>query len=136
MHRRQARALAFELLYEYSFHKDEEPKPFYENALCGRDSEGDDYTWRLFAGVVQNEARLTELVAAHSQNWSIDRMSRVSSTILRLAAYEMCLDDVVETPIAINEAVELSKHYEGEDAFTFINGVLGGLARSKESGAV
>lgn len=134
MQRKEARALAFELLYEYSFHYDESPEEFYDTSLRHRESGGDDYTRRLFLGVSGCVPELDAVIEAHSQNWSKSRMSRVSLSILRLAVFEMRFDDQVETPIAINEAVELSKQYEGQDSYSFINGVLGGIAREQADG--
>ena len=132
MKRKEARALAFELMYEFGFHQDEDIEAFYETSLRCRESKGDAYAKRLFFGAVEHQSAIDKLISAHSAHWSIDRMSRVSASILRVAIYEMCFDSQVGTPVAINEAVELSKYYEGEDAFVFINGVLGGIARSEE----
>ena len=38
------------------------------------------------------------------------------------------LDDV-PTNVSINEAVELAKQYANEDDYSFINGVLGAIAK-------
>ena len=51
---------------------------------------------------------------------------------MRLAIFEMLFDDEVETPVAINEAVELSKQFELGESAAFINGVLGGVARGRQ----
>ena len=134
MQRKEARALAFELLYEYGFHADESTEDFYEASLALRESKGDDYARRIFFGVTACVPELDALIEANSKNWSMSRMSRVSLSILRLAIFEMRFDDQVETPIAINEAVELSKQYEGQDSYVFINGVLGGVARGSADG--
>ena len=47
-------------------------------------------------------------------------------------AASMVLDPggAVEYAIAINEAVELAKKYEGKEGAAFVNGVLGGIAKS------
>ena len=50
-------------------------------------------------------------------------------TILRLALYEMRYDDEIPEKVAINEAVELAKKFGGEDAPSFINGVLAKLVK-------
>ena len=49
-------------------------------------------------------------------------------TILRLAVYEILYDDTVPTAVAINEAVELAKHYGQEESASFVNGVLAHFA--------
>ena len=42
-----------------------------------------------------------------------------------------CRIDDVPVGVAINEAVELAKKYDTEDAASFINGVLGSAARAE-----
>ena len=53
--------------------------------------------------------------------------------MLRLALCEMLW---LEVPVgaAIDEAVELTKKYGGDDDPAYVNGVLGGYARSREAG--
>ena len=50
--------------------------------------------------------------------------------ILELALYEILYVDDVDSPVAINEAVELAKKYFGGDGPAFINGVLGSFVKS------
>jgi len=47
----------------------------------------------------------------------------VDRNILRLAIYEMKRTDT-PPPVAIDEALELTRRYSEEDAVPFINGVL------------
>ncbi len=59
-------------------------------------------------------------------------MNKVDLAILRLAVYEMTWDDDIPTKVAINEAVELAKRFGGDDSPSFVNGVLGKVARGNE----
>ena len=45
---------------------------------------------------------------------------------------EMKYDEDVPVRVAINEAVELSKKFGGDDSSSFVNGVLGKIAREAE----
>ena len=56
-------------------------------------------------------------------------MGKVDLTILRLAVYEITMDEQVPTSVAINEAVELAKKYGGDESPAFINGVLAKFAK-------
>ena len=49
-------------------------------------------------------------------------------SILRLAIYEIVIDNRVPMRAAINEAVELAKEFGGEASPKFVNGVLGSVA--------
>ena len=50
---------------------------------------------------------------------------------MRLACYEMLYTDL-PVRIAINEAVELAKKYDHDQAPSFINGILNSIADKKE----
>ncbi len=65
----------------------------------------------------------------NSTGWKTSRMSKVDLNLLRLAVYEMKYDQDVPVKVAINEAVEISKIFGGDDSSSFINGVLGKVAR-------
>jgi N utilization substance protein B len=60
---------------------------------------------------------------ALAPEWPTNRLAAVDRALLRLAHYEMTSG---RTPpkIAINEAVELAKHYSTEKSPAFINGLL------------
>ena len=58
------------------------------------------------------------------KSWSIDRLSMMEKAILYVAIYER---NEVSKEISINQAVELAKKYCDEDAYKFINGVLGAI---------
>ena len=62
-----------------------------------------------------------------SEGWKLKRMGRVELTVLRLACYEIRFDESVPEKVAINEAVELSKKFGGEESPAFVNGILAKL---------
>lgn len=79
------------------------------------------------------EATLGEvdaLIAENTVDWSIDRISRVDLAILRVAVYEMLYREDVPTGASINEAVELAKRFGGERSYSFVNGILGTIAKT------
>ena len=73
------------------------------------------------------DARINEV----AQGWKTSRMGKAELTILRLALYEMVYDDEIPEKVAINEAVELAKKFGGEDAPSFIDGVLAKLVKER-----
>lgn len=60
-------------------------------------------------------------------------MSRVALSVMRLAVYEMMFLSDIPVSVSINEAVELAKTYGGDEDASFINGVLGGIARNENT---
>jgi len=71
------------------------------------------------------------LIAENSVGWTVDRLSRIDISILRLAIIEMMYMDTPPA-VAVNEAVELAKKYSEDKSPKFINGVLAGVIKSRE----
>jgi len=51
--------------------------------------------------------------------------------IMRVAMYEILYMQDIPNAAAINEAVELTKHYEEPEVVSFVNGILGSFVRSE-----
>lgn len=78
--------------------------------------------------IAEKIEEIDKLINDASKGWKTTRMNKVDLGILRLAVYEMKWDDDIPEGVAIDEAVELAKKYSGEDAPSFVNGVLAKLA--------
>ena len=61
-----------------------------------------------YARIVEALPRIDEELNAASEGWKTRRMNRVDLMLLRLALYEMKLDQDIPVSVAINEAVELA----------------------------
>lgn len=61
--------------------------------------------------------------------WPTHRQPPVDRAILRLAYHEIKAH-VTPVKVAINEAIELAKHYASEQSPAFVNGVLDKLAKT------
>lgn len=123
MNRRKSREVALQLIFESFFRKDEQS----EDIISTYAEETDEYSIGLFCGVMENIASLDEMISKQLQNWTIDRISKISHAILLLSSYEI-LYGGIEVKISINEAVELSKKYGDDKAPAFVNGVMGKIA--------
>ncbi len=123
--------MAFVLLFEKSF-SDATLEEILENAGEARELVRDAFAMTLAEGVVAHLAEIDEKLSAASHKWSKERLSRVALAILRLAIYEIVWETDIPVSVSINEAVELAKNYGGDADASFINGVLGGIARQHE----
>ena len=79
--------------------------------------------------VREHVEEIDSLLNEKSTGWKTTRMSKVDLNLLRLAVYEMKYDEDVPVKVAINEAVEISKIFGGDDSSSFINGILGKVAK-------
>ena len=125
MTRREAREAAFGLLFETEFRSDESSEVIYKTSTENREIHEDPYIREIYFGTLDKQSEIDEAIEAHAKGWSINRMSRVSRTVLRLAVYEMLyMRDRVPLRVSINEAIELSKKFDNDKAKGFINGIL------------
>ena len=129
MDKKNARACAMKLIYEWEMGGDGGEDTRLGLLEINPEEEGSEFMNRLCAGVIGNAADLDSIIAPFLKGWTIERLSRVDLAILRLATFEIT-HKVTPTAIAINEAVELANQYSTDKAGAFINGVLGNMARS------
>ena len=87
---------------------------------------------KLFEGAVGEVAALDEYIVSHADNWRFERLAAIDKAVLRLAIYELRVD---ETPykVILNEAVELAKKFSSEESGGFVNGILDTVHKSLQS---
>jgi len=127
--RRKARSLALQALYEIDAvghdpevalnHLLEEANMTGENALFAQE---------LVRGVVQYKKKLDEHIRRFAPAWPVEQIAIIDRNILRLAIFEILLDNKVPVKVAINEAVELAKDFGSDNSPRFVNGVLGAVS--------
>ena len=123
--REQAFFLCFESLFS-----DTDIDELADNAGDARDEFLSDEAIDRAKGVVEHKTEIDEKISAHLKTgWKLSRISKVSLAVLRLAVYEMLYLDDIPVSVTINEAVELSKKFTVQDDTSFINGVLGAIAK-------
>lgn len=83
------------------------------------------YTVTVARGVTEHAAHVDELISAHLQGWTLDRLPAVDRAILRVAVWELLHAEDVPEPVAVDEAVELAKELSTDESPGFVNGVLG-----------
>jgi N utilization substance protein B len=127
--RRRARIAALKALFEVdsAHHPPGEilDRLFEESPLP---DDAADFARRLVQGVIDNGERLDEIIRKNAPAWPLEQVAAVDRNILRLAIYEVVVDNRVPMRAAINEAVELAKEFGGEASPKFVNGVLGSVA--------
>lgn len=89
------------------------------------------YTVEIVEGVGSELARIDEALVTYAQGWTLERMPAVDLAILRVGAWEILCNEEVDDPVAIDEAVELARSLSTDDSPSFVNGLLGRIARLK-----
>ena len=91
------------------------------------------YITRALEGVLRNRPAIDAKIAEAARGWTIDRMSQVDLTIMRLAVWEMMYESEVPGNVSIAEALELTERYSDPEDKKFVNGVLGTILRQLEA---
>ncbi len=127
--RRRARALALQALYEVdSAGHDVEgvlSRLLDETRLS---EENSAFVRELVIGVVRDKEKIDLDIQSFAPAWPVEQISVVDRNILRLAIFEILLDNKVPVKVAINEAVELAKTFGSDNSPKFVNGVLGAIS--------
>ncbi len=127
--RRRARAITLQVLYEVDSSGHDAEKVLARILAEETISEANAKLVRdLVKGVLQNRAKIDEYIRRFAPAWPIDQIPVIDRNILRLAIFELLLDNRVPVKVAINEAVELAKLFGSEGSARFINGVLGSVS--------
>ena len=131
MTRREAREAVFGLLFESEFRKDETAEEIYYSSVENREISEDSYIKTAYFTAVEKKDEIDGLIGEHSNGWKTSRLTVVSRSLLRLCVYEMLYEDEIPYNVSINEAVELCKKYATAEDASYVNGVLGSVARAQ-----
>ena len=130
MKRRELREHIFEILFRVEFMDEQDMQEqmdlFFEDLAAG--AEDVEYMKNKYLAIREKMAEIDKTIDEKSTGWKTSRMGKVELTILRLAVYEMLFDEDVPVTVAINEAVEITKKFGGDDTPAFVNGVLAKVA--------
>ena len=127
--RRMARILALQALFELDtvgHPPDETIARLLEETAASAEAEA--FARELVQGVLANRERIDEVIRKTAPSWPLEQVAAIDRNILRLAIYEILIDNRVPMRAAINEAVELAKQFGGETSPRFVNGVLGSVS--------
>ncbi|MBE7062954.1 MAG: transcription antitermination factor NusB [Ruminococcaceae bacterium] len=143
--RKNAREDAFRLLFEQNVNPEEAAEklqryfetareeqkaeePFYVNRPSAMDKE---YTRTVVEGVQTYQEEIDARIEENLKDWEMDRVSKISIAVLRLAIFEILHMDDIPDEVSASEAVTIAKKYDSPSAGSFVNGVLGSVIRSK-----
>jgi N utilization substance protein B len=96
----------------------------------GGDPETRPYADESVRGVLDRREDLDETIRVASDNWRIERMTRVDRNVLRLGTWELKYKTDVPRAVILDEAIELAKRYGSEESGAFVNGVLNQIAEN------
>ena len=135
MSRTEMRELAFKLVYSLEVQHDENIEEQIELYIQENEIEKQDvidYIKDIINGINSNSQEIEEIIKkCLTEKWTIDRISKINLSILKLAIYEIKYKDI-PYKAEINEAVELAKKYGEDTSSKFINGALASAVKQMQ----
>jgi N utilization substance protein B len=127
--RRRAREAALQMLYQCEVGRADAVESIA--SYWSTREEGDalpeplqEFANRIVGGTLDRREEIDAMLAAHAQNWRVERMAVIDRVVLRMAVYEMLSEAETPSKVIINEALELARSFSGDEAVGFVNGVL------------
>ena len=146
-HRRLGRECALKILFalrhDTSTGQAELLDRFWENFRFADDALGEPldslekpipesakkFTEQLVRGITEYRPVLDQRISEAAKNWSLERMTAVDLTILRVACFELCYLPDIPARVTMNEAIEIAKRYGTKESPSFVNGLIDKIAK-------
>ena len=131
--RRKAREVALQTLYEMDsvrHNKEDVLERLLVKSELGVENAA--FVRELVDGVLNNRNKIDSHIKRFAPAWPLEQLPVVDRNILRLAIFEILIDNKMPVKVAINEAVELAKEFGSDSSSKFVNGVLGSVSELAE----
>lgn len=125
--RTKARQFALQILYQIDITHDNPSvclDNFWQTQAEAVDSAVKQFTSELINGIQEHCKVIDRKITQYAKNWELKRMAVVDRNIIRQACFELLYRSDIPPKVAINEAIELAKHFSGIEAGKFVNGIL------------
>lgn len=127
MSRRDARDIAFKLIFAYTF-DNEKNNDVLEEYLTELDGDDKAYVNEVYNGVIAHFDELMKDVAENAEKFDVNRVFKTDLAIVMLALYEIKYMSSIPFKVSVDEAVTLAHKYSTEKSGKYINGILSKFA--------
>lgn len=131
MSRRKGRILAFQALYAWEAGSGGDEASILEfgwatpSLLERMGDDGLAFSRLIISGTIEHITEIDAIISKHLVNWDFSRLNKIDLAILRISVYALLYQQDIHASITIDEAVDISREFGTDDAFRFINGILG-----------
>lgn len=125
--RRDAREMAFKLIYESEFNDVDVELSFMSETEINLNEEDKTFALTLFDLYQQNKTEIENSIISKLNGYELNRVYKIDVALLKLALTEINFYKQTPTPVVINEILEIGKKYSTENSPNFLNGILRAL---------
>ncbi|AQQ59930.1 transcription antiterminator NusB [Helicobacter bilis] len=128
--RKQAREAIIQILYAKELGNDKaiEQAETFLNAQKIRNKQ-QEFALNLLHGICNEERKIADIINVFLKSWDLNRLGVIEKNIIKLGVYEL-LQTNTQKAVIINEAIELTKSFNVQDAFRLVNGILDSVAKT------
>lgn len=129
-YRHLLRTCVMQTLFAVEF-RDNDPKLLLEEILqeFAPKISDKEFAYKTLEGTISHQQEIAELISKFAPDWPFENIARVDRAILEIGIYEIVFSGDVPPVVAINEAVEIAKHFGDMNSSKFINGVLSSIMK-------
>lgn len=129
-YRHLARTCVMQTLFAYEFRGGDAKKILDEtlDEFAPKLTER-DFAHRTLKGLLENKDGIIKIIAEYATQWPVDKIAKIDRAILEIGVYEIVFSKDIPPVVAINEAIEIAKHFGDESSPKFINGVLSSVMK-------
>jgi transcription antitermination factor NusB len=129
-HRRKARELALQILFQYDLTKGEcNTDEFLKDKEIEEDIK--EFAVILKNKVIEHLSEIDAIIKKKTKGWTLKRMAVVDRNVLRFAICEMLYFPDIPPKVTINEAIEIARKYGSEESGQFVNGILDSIYKEE-----
>lgn len=129
--RHLSRTIAVQALYEWDFRRNLDLREIVDRGIeLFKDEVDKEFIYQLTEGIKNQVDDIDKLIVEVAPDWPLAQIAVIDKTLLRASVYELKYMTDIPPKVVINEAVELSKTFGGENSAKFVNGVLGTVYRT------
>ena len=128
MSRRDARDIAFKLIFAYTFDNEKNIEAL-EEYTNGSDADDKAYVSEVYNGVITHYDELMNDVKNNAEKFDVSRLYKIDLAVVLLALYEIKFMPSIPYKVSVDEAVNMAHKYSTAKSGKYINGILSKFAR-------
>ncbi len=88
-----------------------------------------EFAFDTLKGLLKNREKILDIIVRYAPQWPIDKIAKIDRAILEIGIYEIVFSKDIPAIVAINEGIEIAKHFGDDNSSKFINGVLSSVMK-------
>ena len=128
MSRRDARDIAFKLVFSYIFDNEKNVEAL-EEYTAQSDADDKSYITEVYNGVIAHYDELMKDIEGSAEKFDVNRIYKTDLAVILLALYEIKYMSSIPYKVSVDEAVSMAHKYSTEKSGKYINGILSKFAR-------